>query len=85
MDKRGTTRPLSLQIEMLFAGMDFPADRRQIIENAESQGAPQDLLNILEMIPDATYDSPGEIAREAENRPRRCECARAYITEQKQP
>jgi hypothetical protein len=62
-----TKRPVHLEVEMLLAGMDFPANKRAIVQNAKEQDAPKWLYMLLESIPDTVYDSPAEVGREAQN------------------
>ena len=52
---------------MILSGMDYPATKRDVLDNAAEQDAPDWIVDVLRQIPDAVYDSPAEVGREAES------------------
>jgi hypothetical protein len=51
-------------VEQYLIGLDFPADRDEIIEHAESQDTPDDIIDMLYRLPEKTYDSPTDVSYE---------------------
>lgn len=42
-------------------GIDFPASKQDLIEYAEENDAPDDVIDVLEHFPDETYHSMAEV------------------------
>ena len=61
------SRPVHLEVEMLLSGMDFPATKKDVVDNAIEQDAPDWLMDLLQEIPETVYDSPAEVGRETED------------------
>jgi hypothetical protein len=38
-------------------GIHFPADREKVVDYAKKNMAPDDVMNVLEQMPDGEYDS----------------------------
>jgi hypothetical protein len=51
-------------VEKYLGGIHYPADRHKLITNAESKGAPNDVLSLLHKLPEKTYKSPIDITKE---------------------
>ena len=45
--------------------LDFPADRDEIVREAEREGAPEDVVKALRAMPPVTYANRDEIIRSA--------------------
>jgi len=45
------------KVSKSLKGIDFPADRRKVVEQAKRNMAPNDVLDALNHIPDQNYDS----------------------------
>ncbi len=45
------------KVSKSLKGIDFPADRRKVVEQAKKNSAPNDVINVLNHIPDQEYDS----------------------------
>ncbi|MGZ7068103.1 MAG: DUF2795 domain-containing protein [Methanobacterium sp.] len=50
------------QVEKSIKGIKFPASKQDLILQAESNNASDDVLNILENVPDKQFHSPVEIS-----------------------
>ncbi|MGZ7043779.1 MAG: DUF2795 domain-containing protein [Methanobacterium sp.] len=50
------------QVEKSIKGIKFPASKQDLILHAESNNASDDVLNILENVPDKQFHSPVEIS-----------------------
>ena len=43
--------------------MDYPTTKDKIVEHARKQGAPQDVMEALENIPEQEYDGPNRVSQ----------------------
>jgi hypothetical protein len=44
--------------------MHYPADKRKLINNAQNKEAPNDVMDLLNKLPEKTYSSPIDITKE---------------------
>jgi len=51
-------------VEKYLAGMHYPAEKKNLINNARGKDAPNDVMNLLNKLPDKTYHSPIDITKE---------------------
>ena len=51
-------------IERYIKGIHFPADKDDLLQKAKSNGAPQDVLNVLNRFTEKEYSSVVEVAKE---------------------
>jgi hypothetical protein len=61
-DKPGHVSPAI--VEKYLAGMHFPAERKKLINNAQNKGAPENVIDLLNKLPEKTYTSPIDITKE---------------------
>ncbi|MGW0433561.1 DUF2795 domain-containing protein [Micromonospora sp. NPDC003197] len=52
-----------------LTSMDFPADKQDIIREAERAGAPPDVLKALRAMPPVDYHNTNEVVRSARTNP----------------
>ena len=57
------THPDPDALRMLLAEMTYPCDRVQLVRQASSQGADDDLIGHLGTLPDVRFDDPDAIHR----------------------
>ncbi len=50
------------QVEKYIKGIKFPASKQDLINQAEYNNASDDVLNILNSVPDKQFKSPVEIS-----------------------
>jgi hypothetical protein len=56
-----------IEIQRHLKGVDYPADREELLEVARSEGAPQDVIEALESLPeDEQFDGPDQVMRAIE-------------------
>ena len=60
-DQQAFTSPA--QVEKYLKGIDFPATLEDMIEHARENGAPEDVISLLEQMPDREYDSAADVAK----------------------
>ena len=51
-----------IQIQKFLKGVDYPASKSDLLENAEEEGADEDVRETLERLPDAEYQSPADVS-----------------------
>jgi hypothetical protein len=51
------------QVEKSIKGIRFPASKQDLVQQAESNNANEDVLNILENVPDKQFNSPVDISK----------------------
>jgi hypothetical protein len=51
-------------VEKYLAGMHYPAERKKLINNAQNKEAPDNVMELLNRLPDKTYTSPIDITKE---------------------
>ena len=44
--------------------MHYPAEKQNLVNNAKSKDAPDDVMNLINKLPDKTYRSPIDITKE---------------------
>jgi hypothetical protein len=54
--------PEFIQVQKFLGGVDYPADRDQLIDHARQQGAGEDVLSALEALDDRQYEDPTEVS-----------------------
>ncbi|MCU0568866.1 MAG: DUF2795 domain-containing protein [Oculatellaceae cyanobacterium Prado106] len=57
-----TVNPISIQ--KYLKGMDYPAQKDDLIQHAEQQGADQEILDVLEQLPDdEEFETPAQLSK----------------------
>jgi hypothetical protein len=51
-------------VERYLGGMHYPAGKLNLVNNAEQKGAPGDVMDLINKLPDKTYNSPIDITKE---------------------
>lgn len=56
------TKANPVEIQKHLKGVDYPASKQELIQHAQKQGADQDLLSILEQLPEnKEYETPTDL------------------------
>lgn len=53
-------------VQKYLGGLDYPADKQDIIKHAQDQAAPPEVISALEQLRDSQFDSPAEISKAIE-------------------
>lgn len=53
-----------IEIEKSLKGIDFPADKGDLIKKAKENGASGDVVDMLNKLSDKKYNNPAEITKE---------------------
>ncbi len=59
------TSPITIQ--KFLKGAEYPADRDDLLSVAEGNEAPEDLIEALESLEEATFDGPDEVVEALED------------------
>lgn len=51
-------------VERYLKGVDFPCDKDDLIEQARGNGAPSDVIHVMEGFSEKEYGSPVDVAKE---------------------
>jgi hypothetical protein len=51
-------------VQKYLAGINYPAERKKLINNAQNKNAPNNVMDLLNKLPEKTYTSPIDIAKE---------------------
>lgn len=68
-----------IAVTTALKGMDFPASKAQLIAKAKQSGAHEDTLNILQNMPEGTYDQMADVTH---NMPRGLAASNAQRVQQ---
>jgi hypothetical protein len=52
------------QIQVYLKGMDYPANREEIIQRAEENNAPENVMKFLRQLPERQYERPNHVQQE---------------------
>ncbi|HEX6937959.1 MAG TPA: DUF2795 domain-containing protein [Longimicrobiales bacterium] len=53
------------KIQHSLKGISYPADKEDLLETAERNGAPQIVMEVLRRLPDREYGGPQDVMKEA--------------------
>jgi hypothetical protein len=56
-------QPQFIKVQKSLSGINYPADKKQLVEHARGNGADKATLSALEGIPDRTYDGPSAVSK----------------------
>lgn len=52
-----------IQIQKYLKGINYPASKRDLLENAEREGADEEVRMTLEQLPDQEYENPADVSK----------------------
>jgi hypothetical protein len=62
---RGSSHVSSpVAVENYLKGIDFPASKEDLVNQAKSNHAPEDVVRTIQRLPDKEYGSPIDISKE---------------------
>ena len=53
-----------IEIQKTLGGVDYPAEKEDLIKNAEKKYANDDVLSALKDLPEKKYESPADVNKE---------------------
>ena len=64
MARGDSTKVNPIVLQDYLGAAQFPADKWELINYARDQGAPEDVLYVMEQFDEREYDSPGDVIEE---------------------
>ncbi|PRX96188.1 DUF2795 domain-containing protein [Allonocardiopsis opalescens] len=55
-------QPTFIEVQKTLSGVDYPVDRDGLVRHARSHQASDDIVRLLERIPNQTYDGPTAVS-----------------------
>jgi hypothetical protein len=52
-----------IQIQKSLKGVDYPARKEDLLQNAERNGADEDVRAALQLLPDEEYETPADVSQ----------------------
>lgn len=52
-----------IQIQKFLKGIDYPAKKADLLENAKKMGADENVCSALEQLPDEDYEAPVDVSQ----------------------
>ncbi len=52
------------QLQQYLAGIDYPAEKDDLIKTAKSNKAPENVMSFMNRLPERTYNRPTEVEQE---------------------
>ncbi len=52
-----------IQLQKYLKGMDYPAQKQDLLEHAKEHGADRDICSTLEQLPDEEYETPADVSK----------------------
>ena len=50
-------------VEKHLKGIDYPASKQDLIQHAQGQDAPEEVIDLLNQMPEKEYDSPADVSK----------------------
>ena len=63
MARESRQKATPAEVEKYLKGLDYPAERDELVDWATEEGAPDNVISLLERIPDREYESPADVAK----------------------
>lgn len=60
-------RPTPIEIQKSLSGIDYPAEKEELLSAARDAGAGDEVIAALEGLPERSYDSPTAVSGELGN------------------
>ncbi len=54
-------RPIQIDVQKYLNGVDYPAGKADLVGTAQGHGAPKEVIDALEGLPDKQFDSPVQV------------------------
>jgi hypothetical protein len=52
-----------IQVQKFLSGMDYPANKEELVDHAKSKGADENIMQTLEQLPDEDYETPADVSK----------------------
>lgn len=62
--KEQKTKLSPIEIQKYLKGEDYPTDKQELVDRARDQGAPDQVVQVLEQLPEQTFDSVTDVTKQ---------------------
>jgi hypothetical protein len=52
-----------IQVQKFLSGMDYPANKEELVDHAKSKGADENIMQTLEQLPEEDYETPADVSK----------------------
>ena len=52
-----------IQIQKYLKGISYPTSQQDLVKHALEQGADQDVISVLEQLPNGQYETPADVSK----------------------
>lgn len=52
-----------IQVQKFLSGMDYPANKEELMDHAKSRGADENIMHTLGQLPDEDYETPADVSK----------------------
>lgn len=56
-----------IQLQKYLKGMDYPANKQDLLDRAEQEGADENILSTLKQLADDTFETPADVSKAVGN------------------
>lgn len=57
-----------IQIQKFLGGVDYPANKDELRDRAQQNGAPEDVLNAIDKLPGEEFQTPADVSEALGNK-----------------
>lgn len=54
-------------VQAVLSGLEFPVKKQDVVDYATQHGASEDIISILDQLPDHDYNGPRDVGKELEH------------------
>ena len=51
-----------IEVQRFLGGVDYPAGKQELVEHARAEGAGDEIVSVLDQLPDPEYDGPDRVS-----------------------
>ncbi|MHB0856395.1 MAG: DUF2795 domain-containing protein [Anaerolineae bacterium] len=52
-----------IRVQQHLKGIHYPADKKKLVQQAKDNKAPEEVVSLIERMPEQTYNSPAEVSK----------------------
>jgi Protein of unknown function (DUF2795) len=52
-----------IQVQKFLGGMNYPANKDEIVKHAKSKGADEKIMQTLEQLPEENFETPADVSK----------------------
>lgn len=52
-----------IEVQKFLGGVSYPATKQELVQYASDKGADEEIVNLLDTLPERDYDSPADVSK----------------------